>query len=645
MRAKQFLHNLQQDFKVFIYLNALLMVLRIAFLYLFASQLAQVSAQEIGMSLWYGLRISMKTAGLLTLIGAVLSTLPQLVLRRWPAACLRQSWHSLGLVLLTLAFFTRIPYYKIFNSGFNLMLINGAKDDWHAIYITAVQQYQLWPRLAGVVLVSVGLVWMLRQVLATSTWAPRHKRWLAVLLAVFVLPFFMIFVRFGGGYSYDSGIHWESAARLKSHLLNEAILDDGQALYRVYAMQTRLMSAAQVEFKPGELARSLTLLQGQTGTGDVDSALVRTAQGAKLATPPVQIFFLFGENYALWPLLPRYAALSLTTYGNQFAHSEQGATLPNFLSNSGGTMTSLKGLISGLVDTGFYENYEAETYRTHYATGLGNIMKKLGYKTCFWYGGSSEWQDISKFVLSQGFDEFYGANTFGTQAGGVWGVDDATLFAQISKYSAAHQGEQLFHFVLTTSNHPPYALDVDALGFPRQKVAAKLPPTISSDTATLNQLGHIWYADQVQGKFITQMKAEQPASLFIITGDHAERFSFAQEEALQALSAVPCIFYGQGVQPDLFNGTTTGSQVQIIPTLVELVAPAGYRYSSLLPSLLDATYNISFNHRLWGAGLQIGELSTIGTAQLSASQRQQIQEQAAAAKLVAAWRIKQGNKI
>ena len=38
------------------------------------------------------------------------------------------------------------------------------------------------------------------------------------------------------------------------------------------------------------------------------------------------------------------------------------------------------------------------------------------------------------------------------------------------------ESEDTFYFILTTSNHPPFAYDVDAKGFPRVEVTEKLPP-------------------------------------------------------------------------------------------------------------------------------------------------------------------------
>ena len=42
--------------------------------------------------------------------------------------------------------------------------------------------------------------------------------------------------------------------------------------------------------------------------------------------------------------------------------------------------------------------------------------------------------------------------------------------------------------VLTTTNHPPYSIDVDGMGFPRAKVKSKLPADIASDEKHLPSL-------------------------------------------------------------------------------------------------------------------------------------------------------------
>ncbi len=426
---------------------------------------------------------------------------------------------------------------------------------------------------------------------------------------------------------------------MKSNLLNEAILDDGQTLYRTWTMVQRIEKSTNANsITITELKKDIKILGGNADAENIETSFLRTAKGGYLAKQPQHVVVVFGENYALWPFLDRYKALGLVNKGRGLLHSGKAAYIPNFLANGNGTMNSLKGLLSGLAGEGIYENYETETYKHHYATGIGNAMKKLGYKTIFWYGGFSSWQDIEKFARAQSFDEFYGAEDMTEIQADAWGIPDEDLFAHISKYMSAHGSTKTFNFILTTSNHPPFGLDVDNKGFPRSKVLSKLPASIGKDKETIDQLGHIWYADHTMGNFIESTQEKYPDTLFVVTGDHAERFNFAKEEDLQAVSSIPCIFYGEGVSEDWFAKNATGSHMQIIPTLIEILAPKGYSYSSLLPSLF-ADFPISFNHRLWGYGLQMGQLNSLEKAQLSDKTKKEITAFSTAAREISVWRI------
>ena len=576
-----FFHNLQQDLKVFIYFNALLMLFRIIFLFVFSSQLADDSIKEIEEALWYGFRISLKTAGIVALSSGIFATIPNIIFVAWPAKRIRKIWSSICVAVFTFAFVARIPYYAIFNSGYNLMLLNGAKDDWHAIYITAVSQYQLWPRLLGVVILSSILIVILRRLLITRTWLPRNHQSITIFSTVLLLPVFMLIIRFGGSYSYANSIHWENAAKMNSNVLNEAILDDGQAIYRGYSMYKRLEKSTDVNITASELKEKIVLLGGNPSASTIEEAFTKTAEGPRLQKQPQNIVLILGENYALWPFLPSYKNLGLVQYGEKFLNSDKSASINNFVPNAGGTIGSVEGIVDGFAEASIYTNYQEETYKTVYASGIGNVMKKLGYKTCFWYGGFGSWQNIKKFTLAQGFDEFHGADEFATAGGNSWGVTDEELFAEISNYIKKNHNEKTFHFILTTSNHPPFTIDVESKGFQRQEVENKLPNTIDTKKATLDQLGHIWYADQMMGKFVERTEEAYPDTLFVITGDHAERFSFAKEESNQANFAVPCIFYGTGVEKSWFDKNIAGSHMQIIPTLVEMLAPTGFQYVSI----------------------------------------------------------------
>ena len=88
-RFQIFWHNLQQDLKIFLYFIILFSAFRLAFMGIFHTHIASCSWQDIFLCLWYGFRLSLKTAGMIALIGFAFTTLPQLVLMKWPSELIR----------------------------------------------------------------------------------------------------------------------------------------------------------------------------------------------------------------------------------------------------------------------------------------------------------------------------------------------------------------------------------------------------------------------------------------------------------------------------------------------------------------------------------------------------------------------------
>lgn len=142
----RFFENLQKDLKAFAYWCLVFTLFRIAFIVIYSGQLNGIY-NDVLLALLLGLRLSLKTAGIICLLGFVLATLPKIILSSWPAAKLRFGWHVLALIFFSICFMARIPYYGIFNAAFNMMLINGVHDDIYAIIMTAVKEYQLLWRL------------------------------------------------------------------------------------------------------------------------------------------------------------------------------------------------------------------------------------------------------------------------------------------------------------------------------------------------------------------------------------------------------------------------------------------------------------------------------------------------------------------
>lgn len=171
---KRFLCLLQQDVRFFVFLELVLMVFRVVFLFLFWGQLGVVPTGEVWYALFLGLRISLKTTALLTSLSFLLATLTGTFRPSWPAAKVRLAVNGLILSVLTFLFMVRIPYYGIFHETFSMMLVNGLKDDAAAILDTAVREYDLFPRLAGVILLAAALIFLWKKLQSLPCRAPRR---------------------------------------------------------------------------------------------------------------------------------------------------------------------------------------------------------------------------------------------------------------------------------------------------------------------------------------------------------------------------------------------------------------------------------------------------------------------------------------
>ncbi|WP_295238210.1 LTA synthase family protein [Veillonella sp.] len=662
LRFNRFTQGVLQDVKTLGWFIVLLSVFRLIFVVIFSNQLNEsVTITDWLLTMWYGLRISLKTAGLFMALGFFLITVPYVVWSKWPRRYLRGFLAYGGTILFTLLFFVRIPYFAIFNSSFNRMLINGANDDWYAILVTAIDTYGLLWRLPLALVVGLLLGWCAwrwidYQCLRTTAWlealspTSNTSLWSRTIGILLILAISAVFLRFGGAFTYSNSINWENAGRLPSQVLNEAILDDGQALYRVYASEKRLAQAFKLDISETELKEYIAANGGNPKSATIDTAFTHTIGTPRLQEQPKTVVLVLGESYALWPFLDTFKGPGdyLVSEGKALAQSPHSLFLQG-LAHGTGTMPAVNGYVTGLPSTGLYENYEKESYKEKYGFGIAATMKRLGYKTVFWYGGFGAWQDVRNFVLAQNFDEFHDVGSFSQKSGNAWGVPDGVLFKEVEAYMAAHKGEKVFHFILTTSNHPPYDIDLDVAGFDPSKVMNTGIKELPEDSERIIELGHIWYADQMMGQFVKKAQTVDPQTLFVITGDHGERFTFAKEVDRRTNSGIPIIFYGAGIDANWLashkdgneSGTSNSplafaSSLQIIPTLAELVGRPGDTYESLVPSIFDQG-SFVFNHELW--------LDQTGYHEqkegLPAMYKQKIDE----LRTIAIWRVKRGNVL
>jgi len=128
---------------------------------------------------------------------------------------------------------------------------------------------------------------------------------------------------------------------------------------------------------------------------------------------------------------------------------------------------------------------------------------------------------------------------------------------------------------------------VEEAGFPLREMPAPFKPLYDGKTP-LRVFGHYWYADKCLGEFVRTVEQKLPHPVLAITGDHASRRFLNERPSLYERRAVPLVLHGPDVLRNLAAPAhLAGSHLDIAPTLVELAAPAGFKYHSMGGNLLD----------------------------------------------------------
>ena len=580
----------------FLFFLGIITISRIAFLVIFYSEWNTEGTMEGLLALWYGTRLSLKSAGHPVVFLLLCCSLPAVFIKafngleKW-----RNFWVGAWILLFVVLIFARYPYYHNFGRGFDMSIFFGIHEDPWVLLWTVNQDYPLIMLVFGIFLATFVLFLLWQKIYRLPYWQlPNLKGRIQTigyqLLVIGCLIFLGITAGNGGSPLEAWAFRLKNSAVLGNDTLNEAIIDEVQGLYRARDEHRRLMASGGKEISQNQMKSLLQRLSPEAavrGSTELQDYIVRSAKGGKIERPK-KIFIIIAESYAQWTMLPEYQDYGVSNELLAITKKPESAWIKSVLANGDSTMYAILAVVTGLTEMGQVMTYQPESHRAPYETGLAPQMERLGYESYFWYGGPSSWMGLRRLALSQGFKEFSGSGELGLGASeNRWGASDKD-FLQIAAREIENIDTPSVHVVLTVSNHSPYTIDLEAEGFPGEKVQAAMSKDMLSDKNFLIELGHQWYADREMGRFINRMREKEPDSLFIVFGDHGSRNMYPSRKiTMYQKRVVPVVFYGKGVSPELFKAGISGNQTQLIPTLIELIAPQGFIYYGVQPSLTE----------------------------------------------------------
>lgn len=509
---------------------------------------------------------------------------------------IRKIFQLLFVVLSSLICVITINYFGEYHDQFNNFIFLALYDDQKAVLNTIIKDYH--PLLNLICLVGT----ILGGILVFRIFENKTKiyEWLLKFnfkykYTVIISISLLLFVFAIRGSFTDVPAVRRYAGVSKDAFLNKTVINPFRSLK--YALE---------DFKALNLVDGVNPFMNEKAFEEkypqnfITEVLEKKADGPKIEKPK-QIFLVVMESYDSWPLLEKYSAFGIANNLKEIAAN--GTHFTHFLPSSTTTFDSFAAVVTNLPYCGVNIS-DIGSLNEPFQTSMFTQFKKLGYEINFFYGGYLSWENIGDFVKYHGADNLYsGADAGGEPDSGDWGVEDEDLFDLVLRKT---NSEKLsLNIILTTSYHPPYIIDLDAKGFPYKSIKdlPKEAQKYYGEGMTLIELGNLWYGDKAIGGFMKIGKNKYSDGLFCFTGDHFGRRFINHHPNLYEKSSVPFIMYGKAI-PRSIN-TTAGSHVDIMPTLIEMIAPKNFTYYSFGTSLFhpgkDKAYG--FNKMIFGSDL------------------------------------------
>ena len=624
--SEQFFLSLQQNIKLMIWAPILSTIFRIIFMRTYNPYPTwQGRWQSVLGALRYGFWWGMDFDAYVFLVPLVLITIPALFFGTY-----HQYEDMVRLIGLTIyscvlyaAFAGKMIFYKHFHDTYNYMVHYGKHAEKNNLIDVFFNQDRGLLVLVGFIPVAI-ISWLAGSAFLSLPSIPYpafESTWMTVLWNIFLVIVSVVgfyWFRYGGTLSHDDKPEWDTIPTVVKEdiFFARATVPDLCALETVYKNPLRSEYTASEE----DINNAINRVVPRDYKDNWDTldnplyAFKRIAKGPKI-TKPKHIFFIVGESITQWSLDETHRLLNVCTGLWNFKEQSHTVQIPNFLPAGNVSRPSIVSLMSGIYDAGLEINERESFWKGAFPTSFAHQMKQLGYQTIYWYGGNASYGNFNHFGKAQGFDKVESASIFcGPDAPKTWvGVYDHVFLENIEQQIKSID-EPTFHFIYTTSNHGPYKMEDSLLDYDPEKIMPDVGEDLRSNKTRNKELATYRYSDKAIFNFVKSMKDAYPDSLFVVTGDHSNLFGSLNNTSLihrdYTLRDTFCTV-GLLQHPELDNtmiATQKGTHMSLMPTIIEAIAPKGFEYYSITPSLFEAQPETLVTPYQWITDTMMGDV-------------------------------------
>lgn len=238
--------------------------------------------------------------------------------------------------------------------------------------------------------------------------------------------------------------------------------------------------------------------------------------------------------------------------------TQESLTFVNAFSNG---KTSIQGIpaIVASTPTWMNEPYISSQYGSNQIVSIASLLKKEGYTTAFFHGGTNGTMGFDGFSKVAEFDSYYGRTEYNNEKDydGSWGIWDEE-FLQYTANTINQKKEPFFATLFTLTSHHPYSVPQKHKGRFKE---GKLP--IEKTIA---------YTDYALSRFFETAK-KMPwfkNTLFVLVADHTGVTADLFYQNKVGNSSIPILYYMQGSNLKGIDSTTT-QQIDIQPSILDYI--------------------------------------------------------------------------
>jgi phosphoglycerol transferase MdoB-like AlkP superfamily enzyme len=393
--------------------------------------------------------------------------------------------------------------------------------------------------------------WHFRLVTSSPSWSLGR---IAVALPIVLMVMFIA----GRGTIEGKPLHPGQVAFANNILLNNLPLNSFfSASYAAYRIAEEVNPSDLYGSMPDDVVREIVR--------DITEPKANYAHSIELPANPKNIVIILEESLGA-RYVKSLGGQALTP--NLERLSADGWWFENMYATGTRSVRGIEAVLAGFLPTPGRSVVRLADSQTKVFT-LAALLSAAGYQSGFYYGGRSDFDNMRGFTLSNGFDYVFDEEDLKHGSfRSTYGYSDDDVFNAIHDKLASSETKPKFILTLTTSNHQPFEIPVDA-------------STVETEPA-LGRMNAVRYADAALGRFIDKARSSNywQDTIFLIVADHdAKVADFWSKYQAPAQKDKDLIFPIEGFHvPALFLGPSVpkkrskfiASQIDLPTTILGL---------------------------------------------------------------------------